>query len=130
LATKRNQFLLVDLTSGKIAQEVRWPTWLVSCLAIDVEGKRALACTDLAGTVTLLSLPELKPLREIRLSAELSGPILLAPSIAHAWPLEQIADKEENLAAELEVPAPRAGPALLVTDKAGFLYILPLGKTE
>ena len=130
VVTKGNRILLVDLTSGTIQQEANWPTWLVSVSLIGSRAEPVLACSDLAGTITLLSLSDFKPTRSIRVGAQLSGPVLYSEKLNYKWPIPQASESEENLLAEITDGPTQAGPALLAADVQGFLYILPLSSPE
>ncbi|MDB5339340.1 MAG: Beta-barrel assembly machine subunit BamB [Planctomycetaceae bacterium] len=130
LATKGNRLLLVDLKSGKVQNELQWPTWLVSVSLINSRPEPLLVCSDLAGTVTLLSPTDLKPTRTILVGAQLTGPLLYADKLSYTWPVPQAAESEENLLAEIKSGPTQAGPVLLAADVQGFIYILPLSSPE
>lgn len=130
LVTKGNRLLLLDTASGKIQKDVHWPTWLVSASLVDSQPEPLLACGDLSGTVTLLSLNDLQPMRTIAVGSQLSGPILYAQKVSYNWPVKQAAESDENLLAEIQDGPTRSGPALLAADAQGFLYILPLSSSE
>ena len=130
LVTKGNRLLLVELASGKIHKAVTWPTWLVSASVINTRPKPLLACADLNGAVTLLSLSDLETTRTFAVGAQLNGPVLLADQLSNAWPLPQAAESEENLLAEIKSGPGKSGPALMAADVQGFIYILPLSNSE
>ena len=130
LVTKGNRLLLVDLKSGKVQNELQWPTWLVSVSLINSRPEPLLACSDLAGTVTLLSPTDLKPTRTLLVGAQIAGPILYADKLSYTWPVPQAAESEENLLAEIKSGPTQAGPVLLAADVQGFVYILPLSSPE
>lgn len=130
LVTKGNRLLLLNLASGQIQNEVQWPTWLVSVGVLNDGTASQLICSDLSGTVTLLSRQDLKPARTITVGATLSGPILYVPALSHTWPVPQASEPEENLLAEIQNGPTRSGPGLLAADGQGFLYILPLSSPE
>ena len=125
LVTKSNKVLLVDRAAGRIQQEVSWPTWIVSTAISQAGSAPLLACTDLAGTVTVLSLTDLKQVRTIPLSMELAGPLLFVPEMPLRWPVAKADVDDENLISEIKEGPVRKGPAWLTTDCSGFLYILP-----
>lgn len=131
VVTKGNRVLLVDRTKGTIAQQTQWPTWLVSVAVAAENSPPLLGCTDLAGEVTLLSLDTLKPVRTISANVELTGPMLFVADMPLRWPVVKPKQKasetedDENLLTEINEGPVRKGPAWLVTDTTGFLYILP-----
>jgi outer membrane protein assembly factor BamB len=130
LVTKSNRILLIDLATGAVKKETTWPTWLVSVSLINTRPAPMLACSDLAGTVSLLSLADLKVTREIRVAAQLAGPVLYTDKISYKWPIPKAPESEENLLAEIKDGPTQAGPALLAADAQGFLYIIPLTSPE
>ncbi len=130
LVTKSNRLLLVDLTSGKVQNDLQWPTWLVSVSMINSRPEPLLACSDLQGTVTLLSPKDLNPTRTLLVGAQLTGPLLYADKLSYSWPVPQAVESEENLLAEIKDGPVKSGPALLAADVQGFLYILPLSSPE
>jgi len=125
VATKGNQLLLLSATTGKIERQRQWPTWLVS---VRVIGDR-VACTDLAGDLTLLSLPDLQTQRIVKLGSEPVGPILYSPQLAHRWPTPVSASAKEDLLAEIKAGPSKSGPVLLITDRDGFVQIVPLAES-
>ena len=130
LATKSNRLLLIEQSSGKIAQELTWPTWLVSVAVESGKSASQLAVTDLAGVVNFLTLPDLKLSRQVPMFAELAGPVLFVPDMPHRWPVVKQSEDDENLVNEIKDGPVKRGPALLVTDAEGFLSILPQSSQE
>ncbi|WP_197443028.1 outer membrane protein assembly factor BamB family protein [Lignipirellula cremea] len=125
VAVKSNRLLLLDTGSGQIVSQTDWPTWLIAVQPLEVAGKRQVACSDLSGKITLLSLPELQPQRVINLVSQPVGPLLPVASLRYRWE-QAAASEEDNLLAEIQGADAPAGPVLLVTDVDGFLSILPL----
>ena len=125
LVTKSNKVLLADRKAGSINQEVSWPTWIVSTATTQSTATPLIACTDLAGKLTVLSLSDLQELRQIPLDMELAGPVLFVPEMPLKWPVTKADVDDENLISEINNGPVRKGSAWLATDSAGFLYILP-----
>lgn len=131
VATKGNRLLLIDRVKGTVLEQAQWPTWLVSVAVAADNSPPLLGCTDLAGEVTLLSLDALEPVRKISTTTELTGPILFVADMPLRWPVVKPkqkaaeAEDDENLLTEIKEGPVRKGPAWLVTDTTGFLYILP-----
>lgn len=130
IVTKGNRLLQLDTESGQVTQEIQWPTWVVSARLLDVPPVPLIACADLEGNVTLLSLTDLRPIRLFATGAPLIGPILYVPQMSHTWATPKSAESEENLLAEIEDGPMRTGPCLLAADSLGFIYILPLPSSE
>lgn len=135
VVTKGNRLLLVDRVKGTVKKQTQWPTWLVSVAVAADHSPPLLGCTDLSGKVTLVSLDTLEPVREIALNMELTGPILFVPEMPLSWPVvkpkkQSAEDEDENLLTEINEGPVRKGPAWLVTDATGFLYILPQESKE
>jgi hypothetical protein len=117
---KNNRILLLDESDGKIAAEVRWPTWLVD--VIPVRGPAPLvACTDIHGTFSLLDGATLKTLRTLRLPARPSGPLLALSRFPTLWGVDSDEDDEMGSFSINELK-----PAVLVGDAEGFCSIVPL----
>jgi outer membrane protein assembly factor BamB len=129
VATKGNRLMLVDDATGEVKRESRWPTWITSVTLVGSGPAPLVACSDIGGTISLVSLADFKSKREVRLAAPLSGRILYVKNFGPRWPVPRTG-KEESLVAEIKDGPAAGGPALLVGDTAGFLYIIPLGKTE
>jgi hypothetical protein len=135
VVTKGNRLLLVDRTKGTILQQSQWPTWIVSVAVATEQSPPLLGVSDLAGEVTLLLLDSLKPVRKIPIEVELAGPLLFAADMPLHWPVvkpnKKVSEEvEENLLTEIKQGPVRTGPAWLVTDTTGFLYILPQATKE
>jgi len=131
VVTKSNRLSLLDTKTGAVLAERPWPTWLVRATKIETSPQRLLVCTDIAGTVSLLSLEDLKTQKTFELSAELTGPILYVEQLASKWPVERApAQQQDDLLTEIQEKAPKKGPLLLAADHQGFVYFLPLFKPE
>lgn len=115
-AAKNNRIVLAEIETGKIAAEVRWPTWLVDVLAVSAGGRTLVVCTDIRGRVSILD-EKLKTLREISLPARPNGELMFVQQFPAKW---GAAGAEPDLL-DGEV---KKTPAVLVTDNEGFCYII------
>lgn len=120
VAAKNNRLLLLNPADGTIAREIRWPTWLSDVLPIETGTKSRVACSDIHGRVSLLDGATLEPARETTLPARAAGEMLFAPLFPTAW---GPGGEEEELGGILPDDFK---PAVLVLDKEGFCYILPI----
>ena len=128
VAGKNNRVIALKPADGTIAAEVRWPTWLVSVVAIP--GRRPLvACADIHGDISFLDAATLETVRTVRLPARLSGPLLFHPAFPTSWgrPARAAGDDADDLADELDrtfVAATPPIPAVLAADVNGFCYVV------
>src|SRR5690606_13525020 len=100
LVSKSNKILLAERATGAVKQEVSWPTWILStAIASNSEAPR-LACTDLAGMVTVLSLTDLQQVQKVSLDVDLAGPLLFASEMPLKWPVLKADVNDENLISE------------------------------
>ena len=130
VATKGNRLLLVDRAKGAELKSTAWPTWLVSLCVAPEASPPLVGCTDLSGDVTFISLETLLPVRKVSLGRELVGSILYVDRMPLRWPVvkpkaKASDDEDDNLLSEIKSGPVPMGPAWLVTDQTGFLYILP-----
>ncbi len=133
IVTKSNHLFLLDAKTGAVLAERQWPTWLVHTTKIGTSPDPLLVATDIAGTVSLLSLKDLTTQKAFELSAELSGPVVYVEALAPKWPQEPVRSRarpQDDLLAEIQEKAPKKGPTLLAADNQGFVYFLPLFKPE
>lgn len=131
VVTKSNRMSLLDNKTGAVLAERQWPTWLVRATRVETSPQPLLVCTDIAGTVSLLSLQDLKTQQAFELSAELTGPVVYVEQLASKWPVERTpAKQQDDLLTEIQEKAPKKGPLLLAADHQGFVYFLPLFKSE
>jgi hypothetical protein len=114
LADKGNTIWLLDPKTGQPKATYSTPTWLINAVLIQQPGKNWIACTDLHGSLRFLSLPDLKPIREIPLATDLTKPILLAPDLPTIWAGANEIDQKT--------------PAVLVGDRKGWVYLVELPK--
>lgn len=122
VAGKNNRILILNSTDGKVAAELRWPTWLVDVLPAAIDGKSVVLCTDIGGRLNVLDTANLKPIREVKLPSRLSGDILYAPQFPSAWGAARAdADALDQLIEDDDI---KPKPAILVTDSEGYLYIV------
>ena len=75
-----------------------------------------VAYADRNGNVVFLNAGNLAPVREIPLHATLQRGLLASPSVAHRWRTAE--DFDHDLVDE--------GPAVLVCDRRGFVYVIPV----
>jgi len=119
---KNNRIMLLNSADGKIAAEVRWPTWLVDVLPATLEGKSAILCTDIGGRLSVLDVVSLKTIREVKFPARLNGDLVYAPLFPSAWGTARAdADALDQLLEDEDI---KPKPAVLVTDGEGYLYIV------
>lgn len=122
VAGKNNRILLLNSGDGKIVAEARWPTWLVDVLPATVDGKSVILCTDIGGRLNILDAANLKSVREVKVPARLTGEIVYAPQFPSAWGASRVeADALDQLIDDDDV---KPKPAILVTDREGYLYIV------
>lgn len=122
VAGKNNRIMVLNAADGKVAAEVRWPTWLVDVLAAKMDGKSVILCTDIGGRLSVLDSADLKTLREVKLPARLSGEIVHAPQFPSAWGAARV--EADALDLLIEDTDTSSKPAILVTDSEGYLYIV------
>jgi outer membrane protein assembly factor BamB len=122
VAGKNNRIMLLNSADGKVAADVRWPTWLVDVVSATVDGKSVIICTDIGGRLSILDSANLKTIREFKLPSRPNGELMYAPQFPSAWGTAvPDADKTDLLIDEVDV---KSIPAILVTDDEGFLYIV------
>lgn len=122
VAAKNNRILLLNAADGKIAAEIRWPTWVVDVRAISVNGKSQVACTDIRGRLSILDAATLKTLREVSLPERPSGNLLCVPRFPETWGSAGLGAEPDLLA--LNAPDAKSLPAILVADGEGFCYVI------
>ncbi|MBA4190523.1 MAG: hypothetical protein C0467_21255 [Planctomycetaceae bacterium] len=124
VVTKANRIVRLDPSTGKVLNEVRWPTWVIAAELLTVGGKSRLAVGDVAGRLTLIDT-DLKRTWESSLGARVTG----RPVIAVTPPVWKTRSKPakggpDDLLDSIATDAAGTKPFLLTTDGAGFLYKL------
>jgi hypothetical protein len=120
---KNSRILLLDTATGRPVAQTTWPTWLLDAASVDSEGRPLVVCADLSRRLTFLDAGTLKPVREVRLPARISGRLLPVSSFPGKWAAAAEADPELG-----GLYSGESGPALLAADEEGFCHILPMGR--
>lgn len=109
-AASRNRTLSkIALADGHVEKTHAWPVWLTGVRPIP--GTRLIACALRDGTVEMLDDAALDTRRRLSLNTRLMEGILASPDFSGEW----------GTSNEF---APR-GPCALVTDKEGFVFVIP-----
>jgi hypothetical protein len=102
--------MLLAPDDGRVLFRYQATTWLLAARTVGEEDP-AVACVDLGGNVTYLSLPELHPLRTVHLGGAPRPTLLFSPAMPTRWGAGMEAIFEEE-------------PAVLAADRRGFIFLL------
>lgn len=122
VAGKNNRLLLLGAADGAPAADAKWQTWLVDVRPIPWSGRGSIVCSDIRGRLTVLDGADLKPQREILLPSRPSGQLAYTPAFPLRWGAR--AEAEDGL---LSSDSDADGPAVLIADQEGYIYIIPAG---
>ena len=116
VVSKANRLLLVNAADGSIVAERSWPSWFVAVDRVPFEGASLVVCTDVDDRVSFLSATTLEVRQQLVLPAAPSGGLLAGAEIPLTW-----APGVDALGEARDV---KRGPALIVSDRDGFVYLL------
>jgi outer membrane protein assembly factor BamB len=112
LTDKGNTIWLLDPKTGQTKASYGSDTWLTNVVPIESAGQKWVVASDIQGVVRFLTLPSLKPQREVALAGQLSKAILLVPQLPSEWASGNDIDVKS--------------PGVLLGDRRGWIYVLNL----
>jgi hypothetical protein len=105
--------MLLDPHDGRTIATQQFDTWLLAARVLGEGEGAVVACGDLRGEVTFLSVPALDPIRTVSLGGRLRSRIVFAPTMPSRWGAGREASFDQE-------------PTVLVGDRRGFVHLLAL----
>jgi len=117
VAAKSNRLVALRPDTGEQVAAWQAKTWLLDAVVVPAGAGGCVACADLAGDIVFLDGEGLRPTRTVELGADLTPGMALAEKFPTNWGGKGGLIYEE-------------APAVLVPDRQGFLYIVPVPRRQ